>query len=99
MVSFLKGSKFIGIPRAGSPERHKMHLCFRFDCGMHYHDLILERGTNPLTKRKKLDIPRETKRLRIDANIIRNTMTNSIRINDRGWFLGFIRDRSIWVFS
>lgn len=97
MVSFLKGSKFIGIPRTGSPERHKMHLCFRFDCGMHYHD--------PRERNKSFNEAKETryssrdKTPCIGANIIRNTMTNSIRINDRGWSLGFIRDRSIWVFS
>lgn len=73
---------FIGIPALKNLERREVHLRFRSNCGIHYHDLV-ERGTNPLTRRKNLVLLATGETSCIDMSIIRNAMADSIRINDR----------------
>lgn len=58
---FAERTKFIDISLWKYGWR-EMHLRFRFNCSIHYHDLA-ERGTNPLTRREELGILREEKRL------------------------------------
>lgn len=98
LISFAERTKFIDIPR-WKYGRHEMHLRFRFNCGVYYHDLA-ERGTNPLTRREELYILRERKTPCIDASKHYSQCNGRFDSYQRTESLGFTHyDRSIWVSS
>lgn len=93
LVSFLKRSKFPALEVLNNVK----YIYVSVSIAVHYYDLILERGTNPLTKRKKLGIPRETKCLAsmqvlfaIQWQIQFVSTTEVFRIYSRSQYLGVL---------